>query len=71
MQKSRGGVQLPFAQFARHTSRNCLKGVWHQILDFRFFHESVSLGPEYTAGAISNFYENSRRCSKVKVYHRC
>ncbi len=35
------GVQLPFAQLARHTSHNCLKWVWHQILDFRFFHESV------------------------------
>jgi hypothetical protein len=24
---------------------NFLKGVWHEIFDLRFFHESVSTGP--------------------------
>jgi hypothetical protein len=48
-----------------------LKGVWHEIFDFSFIHESVSpLATEYPIGAISNFYENSRRYSQLCVYRR-
>jgi hypothetical protein len=51
-----------------------LKGQCHEIFDFWFFHESVSRFPqasEYTFTAISNFFENSRRYSRLKVHHRC
>ncbi len=37
-----------------------------------FFHESPSPKPLIiTLGIISNFFENSRRYSQVKVHHRC
>ncbi len=39
-----------------------LKRVWHAIFDLRLFHESIS-----STGAISNFYENSWRYSKIKA----
>jgi hypothetical protein len=35
-----------------------------------FFHESVSQAPEYTVRAVSNFFENSRRYSQLKVHRR-
>ncbi len=36
-----------------------------------FFYESVSPKPDYTISAVSNFFENSRRYSQLKVCHRC
>ncbi len=49
-----------------------LNGVWHEIFDFRLFSWiSFRQAPEYPIGAMLNFYENSRRYSKVKVDHRC
>jgi hypothetical protein len=43
-----------------------------RFCDFSFFRESPS-GPslEYPIGAISNFYENSRRYSHLWVHRRC
>ncbi len=41
-----------------------LKGVWHEILDFRFFSWiSVPQAPKYSIGAVLNFFENSQRYS--------
>ncbi len=49
-----------------------LKGQCHEIFVFMFFHESVSpQAPEYTTTDISNFFENSRRYSRLKMHHRC
>ncbi len=49
-----------------------LKGVWHEIFDFRFFSWiSVPQASKYSIGAILNFFENSRRYSRINVYHRC
>ncbi len=42
--------------------------------DFNFwFFSWISFpkAPEYTIRAISNFFENSRRYSQLKVHHRC
>jgi hypothetical protein len=49
-----------------------LKGQCHEIFDFWFF-SSISFPQayEYTSTAISNFFENSRRYSRLKVHHRC
>ncbi len=45
-----------------------LKGVWHEIFDFRFFSWlSVPWAHEYSLGAVSNFFENSRRYSRMNV----
>jgi hypothetical protein len=41
------------------------KGVWHKIFEFIFLRISLPLG------AISNFYENSRRYLQLCVYRRC
>ncbi len=53
------------------------KGQCHEIFDFWFFHESVSskppsipIRPEYPIRTVSNFFENLRRYSQVKVHHR-
>ncbi len=44
------------------------KGVWHEIFYFRFFlWISFPRAPTDPIGSISNFYENSRRSSTVKV----
>ncbi len=52
--------------------QNLLKGVWHEIFGFRFFSWiSVPQAPKYSIGAILNFFENSRRYSRINVYHRC
>ncbi len=49
-----------------------LKGVWHEIFDFRFFSKiSVPRASEYLIGIISNFFENSRRYSRMNVCQRC
>ncbi len=49
-----------------------LKGQCHETFDFWFF-SSISFPQayEYTSMAISNFFENSRRYSRLKVHHRC
>ncbi len=49
-----------------------LKGQCHEIFDFWFFSWiSFPQAPEYTTGVVSNFFENSRRYSQLKVCHRC
>ncbi len=49
-----------------------LKGVWHEIFDLRFFSWIiVTWAPEYSIGAVSNFFKNSRRYSQMNVYHQC
>ncbi len=46
-----------------------LKGVWHEIFNFRFFSwMSVPQASKYSIGAFLNFFENWRR---INVYHRC
>ncbi len=50
----------------------CLKGQCHEIFDFCFWSWiSFPQAPEYTITAISNFFENSWRYSRLKVHHRC
>jgi len=48
-----------------------LKGQCHEIFRFWFF-SSISFppAPEYPIRTVSNFFENSRRYSQVKVHHR-
>ncbi len=49
-----------------------LKGQCHEIFYFWFFSWiSFSQALEYTSRAVSNFSENSRRYSQLKVDHRC
>ncbi len=49
-----------------------LKGQCHEIFDFWFFSRiSFPQAPEYTIMVVSNFFENSRRYSQLKVCHRC
>jgi hypothetical protein len=49
-----------------------LKGQCHEIFDFWFFSWiSFPQASECTITAISNFFENSRRYSRLKVQHRC
>ncbi len=49
-----------------------LKGQCHEIFDVWFFSWiSFPQAPEYTIRAVSNFFENSRRYSQLKVHHRC
>jgi hypothetical protein len=49
-----------------------LKGQCHEIFRFWFF-SSISFppAPEYPIRTVSNFFENSRRYSQLKVDHRC
>ncbi len=45
-----------------------LKGVWHEIFDFKFFSWiSVPQAPKYSIEAFLNFFENSRRYSRIPV----
>ncbi len=61
-------VQYP----SNHSSSSCLKGQCHEIFDFWFFSWiSFPQAPEYTIRVVSNFLENSRRYSQLKVCHRC
>ncbi len=47
-----------------------LKGQCHEIFCFWFFSWiSFPPAPEYTIRTVSNFFENSRRYSQVKVHH--
>ncbi len=48
-----------------------LKGQCHEIFNFWFFSISFPQASENTITAISNFFENSRRYSRLKVHHRC
>ena len=49
-----------------------LKGQCHEIFCFWFFSWiSFPQALEYTIRAVSNFFENSRRYSQLKVDHRC
>ncbi len=49
-----------------------LKGQCHEIFDFWFFSwTSFPQALEYTIRAVSNFSENSRRYSQLKVHHQC
>ncbi len=53
-------------------SRLPLKGQCHEIFDFCFFSWiSFPQAPEYTIMVVSNFFENLRRYSQLKVCHRC
>jgi hypothetical protein len=48
-----------------------LKGQCHEIFCFWFFSWiSFPPAPEYPIRIVSNFFENSRRYSQVKVHHR-
>ena len=48
-----------------------LKGQCHEIFCFWFFSWiSFPPAPEYSIMTVSNFFENSRRYSQVKVHHR-
>ncbi len=50
----------------------CLKGQCHEIFCFRFFScITFPQAPDNNIRIISNFFENSRRYSQVKVHHRC
>ncbi len=52
--------------------RITLKGQCHEIFCFRFFSWiTFPQAPENNIRVISNFFENSRRYSQVKVHHRC
>ncbi len=52
-------------------SKGSLKGQCHEIFCFWFFSWiSFPQAPEYTIRAVSNFFENSRRYSQLKVDHR-
>ncbi len=52
--------------------RKCLKGQCHEIFCFRFFSWiTFPQAPDNNIRIISNFFENSRRYSQVKVHHRC
>ncbi len=49
-----------------------LKGQCHEIFCFWFFSWIIfPRAPEYSIKTISNFFENSRRYSQLKVCHRC
>ncbi len=64
----------PLPQASKHfsTSNKRLKGQCHEIFDFCFFSRiSFPQAPEYTIRVVSNFFENSRRYSQLKVCHRC
>jgi hypothetical protein len=49
-----------------------IKGTVPRDFLFRvFFMDQFSQAPDYTITAVSNFFENSRRYSQLKVHHRC
>ncbi len=51
--------------------KESLKGQCHEIFCFSFFSWiSFPPAPEYPIRTVSNFFENSRRYSQVKVHHR-
>jgi len=52
-------MTLLIGKFARLLGKSsALKGVWHEIFDFRFFSWiSVPQAPKYSIGAILNFFK--------------
>ncbi len=60
-------------QFFEQAEKNPnLKGQCHEIFCFWFFSWiSFPPAPEYYIKTVSNFFENSRRYSQLKVCHRC
>ncbi len=49
-----------------------LKRVWHEIFSFKFFSWiNFPQAPKYPIKTVSNFFENSRRYSRMNVYQRC
>ncbi len=66
------GLARPQPQFHIHVSLSHLKGQCHEIFCFWFFPWiSFPPAPEYSIKTVSNFFENSRRYSQLKVCHRC
>jgi hypothetical protein len=60
-----------FRQFRRFYFSLFKKGQCHEIFDFWIFSWiSFPQASEYTITAISNFFENSQRYSRLKVHHR-
>ncbi len=61
-----------FIKFCFPHKASSLKEQCHEIFDFWFFSWiSFPQASEYTTTAISNFFENSRRYSRLKVHHWC
>jgi hypothetical protein len=49
-----------------------LKGQCHEIFCYWFFSStSFPQASDYTIRAVSNFFENSRKYSQLKICHRC
>jgi hypothetical protein len=56
----------------KHAYISQLEEVWQEIFDFRFFHDYESVPPRplsIQTGAISNCYENLRKCPQFYVNH--
>jgi hypothetical protein len=55
----------------KYSKMSSLKGQCHEIFCFWFFSwVSFPSAPEYPIRTVSNFFENLRRYSQVKVHHR-
>ncbi len=58
--------------YSKYFELHTLKGQCHEIFCFWFFSwTSFPQASDYTIKAVSNFFENSRRYSHLKVCHRC
>ncbi len=70
-----GGCLKTFLRQCQSTgNQHCypLKGQCHEFFCFWFFSWiSFPQASDYTIRAVSNFFENSRRYSQLKVCHRC
>ena len=56
----------------QHQAADTLKGQCHEIFCFWFISLiSFPQASDYTIRVVSNFFENSRRYSQLKVCHRC
>ncbi len=70
--KSRFHGQIAMWKLHLVLFRRSLKGQCHEICCFWFLSWiSFPPGSEYPNRTVSNFFENSRRYSQVKVHHRC
>jgi hypothetical protein len=81
-QQAAAAAAASLAEFNQATSKGheilsqvcyvSLKGQCHEIFCFWFF-KSISFppAPEYPIRTVSNFFENSRRYTQLKVDHRC
>jgi hypothetical protein len=66
------GYSLPGLKLCTFYTTHRLKGQCHEIFCFWFFSWiSFPPAPEYSIKTVSNFFENSRRYSQLKVCHRC